>query len=115
MSNPLHDKGQHFLLIPGAGSRLERFIFENRLAVLIVLALLTLVLGYNAVNIKPGASCERLIPLEHPYIANMMERREDLQDVGDSVRVVVAVEGGDIFTPSYMDSLKQIHDELFYI
>ncbi len=115
MSNPLHDKGQHFLLIPGAGSRLERFIFENRLAVLIVLALLTLVLGYNAVNIKPDASFERLIPLEHPYIANMMERREDLQNLGNSIRVVVAVKEGDIFTPSYMESLKQIHDELFYI
>lgn len=115
MSNPLHDKGQHFLLIPGAGNRLERFIFENRLAVLIVLALLTLVLGYNAVNIKPDASFERLIPLEHPYIANMMERREDLQNLGNSIRVVVAVKEGDIFTPSYMESLKQIHDELFYI
>lgn len=115
MSNPLHDKGQHFLLIPGAGSRLERFIFENRLAVLIVLALLTLVLGYNAVNIKPDASFERLIPLEHPYIANMMERREDLQNLGNSIRVVVAVKEGDIFTSSYMESLKQIHDELFYI
>src|SRR5690554_281522 len=115
MSNPLHDKGQHFLLIPGAGSRVERLIFETRLAVLIVLALLTLVLGYNAVNIKPDASFERLIPLEHPYIANMMERREDLQNLGNSIRVVVAVKEGDIFTPSYMESLKQIHDELFYI
>src|SRR5690606_41465149 len=103
MSNPLHDKGQHFLLIPGAGSRLERFIFENRLAVLIVLALLTLVLGYNAVNIKPDASFERLIPLEHPYIANMMERREDLQNPGNSIRGVGAVKAGDAFTPSYID------------
>src|SRR5690554_316126 len=115
MSNPLHDKGQHFLLTPKAEPLLEQLIFNNRPLLLVIFALLTLFLGYNAANIKPDASFERLIPLEHPYIVNMMERRDDLQNLGNSIRVVVAVKEGDIFTASYMETLKEIHDELFYI
>src|SRR5690606_14438090 len=103
MSNPLHDKGQHFLLTPKAEHLLERLIFNNRLLLLVIFALLRLFLGYNSVKIKPDASVERLIPLELPYIVNVMERRDDLQNLGNSSRVVVAVKEGDIVTASDME------------
>src|SRR5690606_13348177 len=115
MSNPLHEKGEHYLLTPKAEPFLERLIFGNRLLVLIAFVLLTLFLGYNAAQIKPDASFERLIPLKHPYIPNMLERRNDLENLGNSIRVVVVAKEGDIFTAEYMEVLKQVNDELFYL
>jgi len=79
MSNPKHDKGEHYLTTPKAEPFLERLIFNNRPIILVVFAVLTLFLGYNAVKIQPDASFERMIPLEHPYIVNMLDHRDDLK------------------------------------
>ncbi len=56
-----------------------------------------------------------MIPLEHPYIVNMLDHRDDLDNLGNFVRIAVAVEEGDIFTAEYMETLKQITDEVFYL
>lgn len=115
MSNPKHDKGEHYLTTPKAEPFLERLIFNNRALILIGFLLLTVFLGYNAVKIQPDASFERMIPLEHPYIINMLDHREDLQNLGNFVRIAVEVKNGDIFTEDYMETLKQITDEVFYL
>ena len=115
MSNPKHDKGEHYLTTPKAEPFLERLIFNNRAVILVAFFLLTLFLGYNAIKIQPDASFERMIPLEHPYIVNMLENRDDLQNLGNFVRIAVEVEEGDIFTKEYMETLKQITDEVFYL
>ncbi|OZB15466.1 MAG: hypothetical protein B7X58_06500, partial [Marinobacter sp. 34-60-7] len=115
MSDPMHDRGEHYLTTPKAEPFLERLIFNNRALILIAFFVLTLFLGYNAVKIQPDASFERMIPLEHPYIVNMLEHRDDLENLGNFVRIAVAVEDGDIFTAEYMETLKQITDEMFYL
>ncbi|MEQ9546285.1 MAG: MMPL family transporter [Marinobacter sp.] len=115
MSNPKHDKGEHYLTTPKAEPFLERLIFNNRAIILIAFFFLTLFLGYNAIKIQPDASFERMIPLEHPYIVNMLEHRDDLENLGNFVRIAVEVKEGDIFTKEYMETLKQITDEVFYL
>ncbi len=115
MSNPKHDKGEHYLTTPKAEPFLERLIFNNRAVILIAFFVLTLFLGYNAIKIQPDASFERMIPLEHPYIVNMLEHRDDLENLGNFVRIAVEAEEGDIFTEEYMETLKQITDEVFYL
>ncbi|WP_152206378.1 efflux RND transporter permease subunit [Marinobacter changyiensis] len=115
MSNPKHDKGEHYLTTPKAEPFLERIIFNNRAIILIAFLFLTLFLGYNAIKIQPDASFERMIPLEHPYIVNMLDHRDDLENLGNFVRIAVEVKEGDIFTQEYMDTLKQITDEVFYL
>ncbi len=115
MSNPKHDKGEHFLITPKAEPFLERMIFNNRFIILVLFFLITIFLGYNASQIKPDASLERLIPLDHPFIKNMMKNREDLENLGNSIRIAVAVEDGDIFTQEYMETLRQLTDEVFYL
>ena len=47
----------------GSGSVAERLIFGNRPVLLGLFILITAFLGYNASQIKPDASFERLIPL----------------------------------------------------
>ncbi|MEX2475738.1 RND family transporter [Marinobacter sp.] len=115
MSNPKHDKGEHYLTTPKAEPFLERLIFNNRAIILIAFFILTLFLGYNAIKIQPDASFERMIPLEHPYIVNMIDHRDDLENLGNFVRIAVEVKDGDIFTREYMETLKEITDEVFYL
>ena len=116
MTNPKHARGEHYLTTPKAEPFLERLIFNNRVTILFLFAVLTAFLGYNAVKIQPDASFERMIPLEHPYIVNMLEHRDDLENLGNFVRIAVATkDGSDIFTEEYMETLRQITDEVFYL
>ena len=97
-----------------SGSRLERLIFNNRLAVMVICGLITLVLGFLAVTkLTLNASFEKMIPQSHPYIQNYMEHRTDLRGLGNSLRIAVENTKGDIYDPKYLAALKKIQDELF--
>ena len=115
MSNPKHDKGDHYFTTPKAEPFLERLLFNNRAIILLVFLVLTVFLGYHAVKIQPDASFERMIPLKHPYIVNMLDHRGDLENLGNFVRIAVETKDGDIFTKQYMETLKQINDEVRYL
>ena len=115
MSNSEQGTNDKHLKVVGAGSIAERLIFSNRAVILALFALITAFLGFNASHIKPDASFERLIPLEHPFIVNMLDNRNDLENLGNAIRVAVAVKEGDVFNKSYMETLSKITDELFYL
>jgi predicted RND superfamily exporter protein len=98
---------------PNSGSLLERLVFNNRLAMVIVCALLTLALGYAAATrLVLNASFEKMIPQSQPYIKNYLTHQKDLRGLGNAIRVVVENTGGDVFDPKYLEALKQINDEL---
>ncbi len=115
MTDPKQNIPPHIPPVAGDGSFLERFIFNNRVVVLGLFILITAFLGYHASKIKPDASFERLIPVEHEYIQNMMANRDDLENLGNFVRIAVAVKEGDIFNKAYMETLAEITDEVFYL
>ncbi|MCQ4320520.1 efflux RND transporter permease subunit [Stutzerimonas stutzeri] len=96
-------------------SFLERLIFNNRPAVILVCLLISVFLFYQAAQVRPSTSFEKMIPLGHPYIQNMLQHRDDLANLGNTVRISVAAKDGDIFSRDYMETLRQIHDEVFYI
>jgi predicted RND superfamily exporter protein len=94
----------------------ERLIFcVSRPAVLLVFALITAFLGYQAYHLKPDASFSKLIPQGHPFVQKMNEHINDLMASGVSLKVSVAVNDGDIFSDEYLTTLGQIADEIFYI
>src|SRR5690606_40764432 len=99
---------------PNHAGLFERLIFNNRPVVILLCLLATLFLAWQAGQIRPSTSFEKMIPLEHPYIQNMIEHRDDLANLGNTVRIAVAARQGDIFDAQYVESLGQIHDELFY-
>jgi len=115
MSDNNHDQGDLSIVSPKAEPLLERLIFNNRKLILVIFILLSALLVFNALKIKPDASFERLIPLEHPYIQNMMENRDSLENLGNAVRIAVAVKEGTIFDKAYMETLQQITDEVFFL
>jgi predicted RND superfamily exporter protein len=100
---------------PPAARWLERLIFSQRPVIIGLSLLISLVLGWQAAQIRPATSFEKMIPLQHPYIENMLEHRHDLANLGNSLRIAVQATEGDIFNPRYLETLRQIGDELFYL
>ncbi len=93
---------------------LERLVFNNRLKVILICTLITVFLAFQAVQMRPMTSFEKMIPLHHPFIVNMMENREDLGG-GNSIRISLEAKNGDIFNKEYMETLRLMQDELFYM
>ena len=98
-----------------ARSALEHLIFGRRLQVVILFIIVTILLAFQAVKIRPDASLERMIPLEHPYIINFLEHRADLENLANFVRISVEAKEGDIFDAQYMATLEAVGDEAFYL
>ncbi len=97
-----------------SGNLLERLVFNHRLALMLLCAVVTAILGALAVSkLSFNASFEKMIPQSHPYIRNYLDNAGELRGLGNSLRVVVENEGGDIFDPKYQEALKKINDEIF--
>lgn len=93
----------------------ERVIFGWRPVVVLAFLIVSAFLTFQASQIKPDASLERMIPLEHPYIINFLNHRDDLENLANFIRVAVAAKEGDIFDEEYMSLLEQISDEVFFL
>jgi predicted RND superfamily exporter protein len=115
MSTQHRNDSDNYILSPETEPFLEKLFFNNRFIFLLIFLGLTVFLTYSALQIKPDARLEKLIPLKHPYIVNMMENRDSLDNLGNSIRISVESTNGSIFTAEYMEQLRLITDELFYI
>ena len=96
-----------------SGNLLERLVFNNRLMVVIICAIVTAVLGFAATKVRINASFEKMIPQSHPYIRNYLDNKDQLRGLGNSLRIVVENTKGDLFDPEYIEILKNINDEVF--
>jgi uncharacterized protein len=100
---------------PQSGNLLERLVFNHRLVLLVACALLTAVFAFQLRGLGMGASFDKMLPHDHPYIKNYLENRSQLRGLGDSVRVVVETTSGDIFDAEYLARLAKINDEIFLL
>ena len=97
-----------------SGNLLERLVFNHRFIMVMACIVVTVLLGWAAVTrLSFNASFEKMIPSHHPYIRNYLEHAGELRGLGNSLRVVVENEDGNIFDPKYQEVLKKINDELF--
>ena len=95
-----------------SGNKLERIVFNYRMVMVLLCALVTLVFGWQMKNIVFNASFEKMIPQSHPYIKNYLANKNELRGLGNSIRVVVENTTGDIYNPEYLEVLRQVNDEL---
>jgi uncharacterized protein len=93
---------------------LERLIFRNRGFVILLFVAITAYLGYQMTNLRPDASFEKMIPADHPFIVAMKEHRADLGSSGSSIQIAVEAVDGNILTVDFLESLRQVNDEIFY-
>jgi uncharacterized protein len=98
-----------------SGMLVERVIFNNRVIVLAVFLLVSLLLGLQTSKLRLNASFERNIPATHPYIANYLAHKNDLQGVTNVLRVVIENRHRTIFDAEYMETLRKVNDELFFL
>jgi predicted RND superfamily exporter protein len=110
------DGGNHGHQKLGALVRmLEPRLFAHRALVLVLFLVASLYLGWQASQLRPDASFQKMVPASHPFIANYFKYENELRPLGNVVRIVVEAKQGDIYTRSYLDTLKRITDEVFYI
>ncbi|MFT5542911.1 MAG: putative RND superfamily exporter protein [Glaciecola sp.] len=93
---------------------IEKTIFSHRIAVIAFFSVVTLFLLYNAAQLKLDAGFEKNIPINHEYMQTYMKHR---QDFGGANNVLVSVcdKQGNIFNQNFFDTLKDVHDQVFFI
>ncbi|MGE6647836.1 efflux RND transporter permease subunit [Shewanella colwelliana] len=93
---------------------LESFLFRQRAFVIFAFVLVTLFLGFQASNLKMDAAFVKNIPLNHSYMQTYLKHQKQF---GGANSIMVAVEdtSGNIFNANFFDTLKQVHDQLFFI
>lgn len=99
-----------------SGNLLERLLFNYRAVLLLACAILTVVFGIAARDVKLNASFIKTIPTNHPYIENYLKNESELKGLGNAIRVAVeAPAGGTVFEPKYLETLRQLNDELYLL
>jgi predicted RND superfamily exporter protein len=95
-------------------ARIERAIFLRRATVLLLFAIATAGMLWSASRLRIDAGFTKLLPLRHDYMQTYLEHAEEF---GGANRILVALVAreGDIFTPEFLDTLKQVTDEVFFL
>ena len=95
-------------------ARIERWLFGHRGLVLAAFALLTLVMGWYAAQLRVDAGFFKLVPLKHEYMQTFLKHRDEF---GGADRVVIALMAreGDMFSPEFFTVLKQVTDAMFFL
>jgi len=94
--------------------KISYWIFHHRRWLLVLFILVTIVLGGLASQLRVQAGFTKMIPLNHPYMATFLQYQ---QDFGGANKVVVAIKNknGDIFEKEFMETLRQVTEEVFYM
>jgi predicted RND superfamily exporter protein len=93
---------------------LERIFFRRRGVVLVVLALFTLLTGWQALGVRVDTAFEKHLPLGHEYIDTFLEYRDQLIGV-NRVIVVLRAKHGDIWNPAFLRRLSEITDAVAFL
>ncbi|MDP4528569.1 MMPL family transporter [Alkalimonas delamerensis] len=95
-------------------NKFEYALFRHRLVVLAIFALATFFLLFKATQIQLDAGFSKNIPLKHEYMQTYMQHE---QDFGGANNILVSMcdASGDIFNANFFETLRQAHDQLYYI
>lgn len=93
----------------------EPLIFSKRWLTLVVMGVLTVLLAWQAAQLRIDAGFEKQIPLEHDYIKIYKQYEQEFG--GANVTLVALRQTGpeaDIYTPEFMASLRTLTTAVFY-
>lgn len=88
--------------------------FRHRLPLLILGILLTVVLGYSALELRVSSGFAKMIPVNHEYMQTFADYKADFGGA-DKVLVAIKVREGDIYRKEVIDVVRGVTEELFYI
>ncbi|MBS0608727.1 MAG: MMPL family transporter, partial [Proteobacteria bacterium] len=93
---------------------MARLLIHWRKPLGVFFLLLTLGLGYSALNTRLDPGFNKLIPLKHPYMAAFLQHSGTFSGAN---RVLLSVQwkgDGDIYNPEFLAVLRKVHDEVFF-
>jgi predicted RND superfamily exporter protein len=93
---------------------LERFFFDNRIAILVALALATVVGAYGASFVRFEAALEKQLPVGHPYIGTVLQFRDKIPGL-NAVNIVVETRDGTIWTPAFLKKLSDVTQDITFV
>ncbi len=94
--------------------KISYWIFRYRRPLLILFILITVLLGAMASQLRVQAAFTKMIPLKHPYMATFLEYQADF---GGANEVLLSLQNkkGSIFDKDFMEVLRKVNDEVFYV
>lgn len=96
-----------------SGGWFERAIFNHRIWVVSLCAIVTIILGWQLPELRLNANFERMIPTGHPFIKNFHAHEGDLAGQGNVVKIVVEHTDGSILNKDYLATLQHISDDVY--
>ncbi|MBP0047450.1 MMPL family transporter [Marinobacterium sp. AK62] len=91
-----------------------RFLITARKPLGLMFLLITVLLGFSAVQTRFDPGFNKLIPLKHEYMQAFLEHSAEFTGAN---RVMVSLEWtgeGDIYNAEFMDKLREATDEVFF-
>jgi uncharacterized protein len=100
---------------PAFVRKLEHYVFDFRVPVLAVIAVLTVM--FSALTVRGlhlDTRFTKQLPLQHEYMRTYLKHREEF---GGANRVLIALEArdGNMFSAEFLQALKLATDEVFFI
>ena len=92
-----------------------RQLIQWRWMLAIAFVAITIGLGYSVTKLRFDTSFTKFIPQNHPYMSAFLKHFETFSGAN---RLLVNVRwkgDGDIYNPEYMDVLRQVTDDIFYL
>jgi len=96
-------------------SKLDRmclFMSRYRMAVLIIILIITGIFGYGMFKIRGEIIVQEMFPYDHPYLKLIARFGEVFGTGGSGVVIAVEAKQGDIFNEKTLTSIKNINDEV---
>ena len=94
--------------------QLERLVFGYRLSVLAVLAVVTAVMGYYALQLHMSPGFDKQLPQQHEFIKTFNQYRDVLFG-SNRIVVVLHKKEGDIWNASALTKLYDITQAVFFM
>ncbi len=94
----------------------EPLIFSKRPLTLTVISLMTVLLGWQASQLKLDSGFDKQLPKDHPYIQVLRQHQAQFGGGNTVLLAVSQKEGkGDIYNGPFLASLKTATDAVFYL
>lgn len=100
--------------MPRKDSFLENLLFNHRVAFLFAFLLITIFQIYHIYDLEMDTSIKKMVPLQHEYIKNLYKHKDELS-LGNNIRIAVEHTKGDIFDKEFIETVREITEEGFYL
>lgn len=92
----------------------EQRLFAHRRLWLLSFAVVSVLLLWQALLLRPDASMLKMVPTGHPYIQNYLKYANELRPLSNTVRIAIEMPDGDIYNARSLRLIKEVTDQVFY-